>query len=120
MTRPPAAPVGRATLPPMSLDELRAAAERILGQPYDLGTVPDAVALATFVRDLARKAPVPCVGVSNDGSMVVLCHDGKMTPNDARRVAADLLRAAERAAESSGSLPEARVHEEPGHERPGW
>jgi hypothetical protein len=26
-TRPPAAPVGRATPPPMSLDELRAAAE---------------------------------------------------------------------------------------------
>jgi hypothetical protein len=119
MTRPPAAPVGRATPPPMSLDELRAAAERVIcegtHQPPcscagDWAGPDDALALATFVRDLLTMRPTKVVERIGP---VVQVDELNIYAHEARRVAADLLRAAE----SAGSLPEARVHEEPG--RPG-
>jgi hypothetical protein len=62
--------------PPMSLDELRAAAERVLRQPYDLGTVPDAVALATWVRDLLNAEPFQWVLRRKDGASIY--SDGEM------------------------------------------
>jgi hypothetical protein len=83
----------------------------------------DALALATFVRDLL------ILGAGPDYADVAFAKPSKsgwvdldfdtnykvVPPVAARAYAADLLRAAEvaerRAAESAGSLPEARVHE---------
>jgi hypothetical protein len=109
-TRPPAAPVGRATLPPMSLDELRAAAERVLSILPSDDLDRDALALAAWVRDLLGQQTTRCakyIGKHEVPQTIHVSGWGYFSPDAVRAIAADLLRAAE----SAGSLPEARVHE---------
>lgn len=90
----------------MRLDELSAAAERVLAtlSPSERGVDDDAIALATFVRDLLSEQPT--IGwiertwhCSEDEDYQVVSI-GEGDPFDlvtARRLAADLLRAAEQA-----------------------
>lgn len=84
------------------LDELKAAAERVTAQVGADGLTPatraDAVALATFVRDLLALDPYGLVVV--DGTVYV--HSEPVEVRYVRQLAADLLRAAEQA-ESSAS-----------------
>lgn len=168
MTRPPVAPVGRATPPPMSLDELRAAAERVtvetrkaytiviggkkrrfwteaaayyalakylLGAKYllalsevdawrqtvdqntpenidEIRTLDGAPSPATEMRAVrARSLFYVAEDVSGYGHYDMHWCSERWTKY-VRRVAKKLRAMdARRAAESSGSLPEARVHE---------
>jgi hypothetical protein len=109
----------------MSLDELRAAAERVIARPLTNVNDDDARAVATWVRDLLILGAGPdyadvAFAKPTRSGWVELDFDDDyqvVPPAAARAYAADLLRAAE----SAGSLPEARVHErepEP-HGRPG-
>jgi hypothetical protein len=101
----------------MSLDELRRAAARMLADDAE-GRPPDprdADACATFVRDLlgrrvAGDVPDEVKPFRRDVSILGFI----VSRDDALDIATQILRAAE----SAGSLPGARVHEEP-HGRPG-
>lgn len=79
----------------MTLDEIRAAAERVLAaDSQDRVSAQDAAALATFVRDLLSRPPSHSVAVMRN--MIVL-HGGNPWPDSAIAIAAHLLRAAEQA-----------------------
>lgn len=87
----------------MTLNDLNAASERVLARPFDVEVVADALALATFVRDLLVTSPMTMPRIK--GSMIRLAawnSDLYLGAQEARRIAADLLRAAE-SAETGGT-----------------
>lgn len=89
----------------MTLDEIRAAAERACAGDRPLTDV-EWMALATFVRDLMTMAPMTRPRIK--GSMIRLAAsnaDLYLSASDARRLAGDLLRAAESTEHNSGGVP---------------
>jgi hypothetical protein len=95
------------TPPPMSLDELRAAAERVIARPLTNVNDDDARAVATWVRDLLGAQPmrIPMRAERDRGWLVVRVGSGLWLDLDERhptRLAADLLRAAAAAESPEG------------------